>query len=225
MATGDQNDMVARLRADLPPQWFPNDAVDSPVLTMLLQAPASSAAHIYSLTQYAELQTRISTASDGWLDLIAFDYFEDRITRNVNESDAAFRARIKLEILRERATRHGLYQVLLDLTGIAPVIFEPWRPADAFCLNSSALGVGELGSRSLPAQTFVIAYRPVGSQSGLSQIAGLGSNYAGLGSGFMALTGAAIGSSAVTDAAIYAAVESVRAAGTTIWVQITNVGS
>ena len=46
---------------------------------------------VYGLTAYARLQTRIATATDGFLDLISFDFFGRRCPGKPQESDAAFR--------------------------------------------------------------------------------------------------------------------------------------
>jgi hypothetical protein len=70
--TGDQTDILGRIKALLPFRWFPDT---TPVLDALLSGIAWSLALIYSLIQYAKNQTRIATASDGFLDLISYDFF------------------------------------------------------------------------------------------------------------------------------------------------------
>jgi hypothetical protein len=79
---------------------------------------------------YAKAQLRIATASDGFLDVISADFFGTTLPRKTNESDAAFRNRIIINLFRERATRKAVTQVLTTLTGRAPLIVEPSRPAD-----------------------------------------------------------------------------------------------
>ncbi len=73
MATGDQQDIFTRLRGYLP-RWF-GDTAQSPVINALLQGLAYSGAYVYGLYAYAKQQTRILTSSDGWLDMIAADFF------------------------------------------------------------------------------------------------------------------------------------------------------
>lgn len=124
---GDQDDIIARLKGALPARWFPTD---SPNLDAWLSGPAFVLAGIYSLIQYAILQTRIKTATDGWLDLIARDFFARRFQRRAAEQDDSYRTRIIAEIFRTRATRPGLISALTDLTGQAPIIFEPARVTD-----------------------------------------------------------------------------------------------
>ncbi|MGX7707968.1 hypothetical protein [Methylobacterium sp. Gmos1] len=126
MGTGDPDDMVARLRALLPP-WFPDD---DPILDGLLGGIAALLAFTYDLIADLKRQTRIATATGGWLDLIAFDYFGIRFGRRPDEADDAFRPRILKELLRPRATREAIVEALVDLTGRTPLIAEPWNPGD-----------------------------------------------------------------------------------------------
>lgn len=126
MATGDLNDFRSRIKATLP-RWF---ADLPPILDALLSGLAQAWVFVYSLYLYAQLQTRIKTATDGWLDLIAGDFFGTRILRRANQTDASFRAIIIANLFRERATRKALIQVLTDLTGRAPVLIEPQQPGD-----------------------------------------------------------------------------------------------
>lgn len=215
MAIGDQQDFIGRQRALLPYGWFPvggdggelinpatgepliNPATGEPlttgdtgepILDALLTGGANVQAFIYGLTRYAGLQTRIKKATDGWLDLIAYDFFGLRIQRAPGQGDAAFMAVIITEIFRIRNTRAAYIKVLQDLTGQTPVLYEGWR--DGACLNQSLYlnAAGALGSRGYAYTVFVVAYRGGG----------------------------------VSDAQIYAAVNSVRTAGITAWVQINN---
>lgn len=70
MATGDQTDIFRRIKALLP-QWFSDN---TPVLDALLRGFAYATAFVYVLIAYAARQTRIKTATDGWLDMIAADF-------------------------------------------------------------------------------------------------------------------------------------------------------
>jgi hypothetical protein len=153
--TGDASDVVRRLKAVLPARWFPDSA---PLLEGLLAGLADAWAWLYSLLRYARQQTRIATATDGFLDLIAQDCFGGRLVRAGGQTDAAFRAIIQREMLRERGTRAAVISVLTDLTGRAPVVFEPARPADTGGWGL-ALGYGAGGGwgKSRPA---VSMFRP-----------------------------------------------------------------
>jgi len=142
MATGDTTDIITRLKALLPNGWF-QDA--TPILDGVLTGIATVLAQVYSLTNYAKLQTRIATATDGFLDLISFDFFGSLLPRKPQELDSPFRSRILAELFLERATRRGLIRVLQILTGRTPWIFEPARPADTGAYNTNTMGYGVAG--------------------------------------------------------------------------------
>ncbi|MDN2676697.1 hypothetical protein [Janthinobacterium sp. SUN033] len=218
--TGDQSDIVARIKSVLPPWFGPvPDLIDA-----LVHGLANVSAFTYSLFQYAVLQTRIKTATDGWLDMIAADFFGNALIRAANQSDASFRARIIINLFRERATRNAITRVLTDLTGRAPIIIEPQRPADtgAYSAPNSGYGVaGAYGSMLLPFQAFVQAYRP--ASSGIPYIAGYGSPPGGYSAPSRASYATMSQSTgAVTDADLYAAVDSVKPVGTIVWMNIRS---
>jgi len=126
MATGDNDDIFSRLMGYLP-RWFGDSP---PVVTALMRAAATGFAFIYLLIGYAILQTRIKSATGGWLDMIAADFFGTDLIRRTNETDPSFLNRIIVNMFRERGTRAAVVKVLKDLTGRAPSIVEPKRPAD-----------------------------------------------------------------------------------------------
>lgn len=217
---GNQSDILARIKA-VTPRWF---ADSNPIIDALNQGYAYVASFVYSLYVYAKLQTRIKTATDSWLDMIAADYFGTALFRAANQSDASFRARIIVNLFRERATRNGVSKVLVDLTGRSPIIIEALRPADtgAYSAPNSGYGVaGNYGSILIPFQAFVIAYRP--SSSGIPNVAGYGYSPAGYGTPSQA-DYASISQiqGAVTDADIYAAINSVKPVGSILWTRIVS---
>lgn len=191
MATGDQTDIKSRLDQLMPAGWWARGAV--PVRDALLQGMGNALAFAYALLAYVRLQTRILTASDGFLDMIAGEFLGPTFVRASGQSDASFRLSITTNLFRERATRAALIGILTSLTGRAPVIVEANKPKDTGVYGGPLIGYGLAGSYGsmLPLQTFVIAYRPLSGP-------------------------------AVSDADIYAAVESVRPAAAGIWVAIKN---
>lgn len=197
MAKGDQTDFLARLRAVLPTGWFPDQ---SPVLDAVLTGIAYSLSWVYSLIQYARLQTRLLTATDVFLDILAYDFLGTRLSRFSGETDSHFRARIKHEILRSKGTRAALIQALQELTGYAPIVFEPSNSTDiGGGYNGPTMGYGAsgyYGSLELPYQAFVTAFRPPASIN--------------------------VGPNAISDADIYAAAAAVIPAATVAWVQILD---
>ena len=66
MSIGDQADVFARLKSTLP-RWFSDS---TPIVDAVFQGLAWAGSFVYSLYAYAKLQTRIKTATDGWLDII-----------------------------------------------------------------------------------------------------------------------------------------------------------
>jgi hypothetical protein len=217
--TGDQSDLLTRLKALLPGGWF-RDA--TPVLDGFLNGIAWALSQAHALAAYARLQTRILTATDGFLDLISFDFFGATLPRRALESDAAFRARILAELLLEKGTRKGLIRVLEILTGRTPWVFEPGRPADTGGYNSTAMGygvAGGYGSLACPFQAFVVAYRPTGQ--GIPNVGGYGSTVGAYGTpSQLEYANPSLIRGAVTDADIYAAIDSVKPAGTILWTRI-----
>jgi len=218
MAVGDQTDMFGRLKSLLPVGWFGDN---NPIRDAALWGYAQALSWGYTLYLYAQAQTRIKTASDGWLDMIGLDFFGNNLIRYSTQLDPSYRNRILINIFRERTTRHGMDQVLFDLTGRHPLIIEPARPADCGCLGLTlGLGVaGPLGSTSSPYQAFVTAYRPAGN--GAANWPGIATNWFGLGqtSGLVPSTQL---SPQVSDADIVAAIEATKMFGSTIWYRITN---
>jgi hypothetical protein len=189
--TGDQTDMLARLKTVLPQRWFPDTTT---ILDGVLTGLANVWASLYSLLAGVRLQTRIATATDGFLDMASGDFFGSALPRLSGETDAAFRIRIDKEMIRDRATRPAVIAALTDLTGRTPAVFEYARPADTGSYNL-ALGYntgGGWGSLNLPFQAQVTAYRPISPPV------------------------------AIPDSDIQAAILAVLPAATTAWLSIRN---
>jgi len=250
MATGDQSDIVGRLKAVLPQRWFANTTTglptNTPVLDGVLNGLANAWSAIVALLNYADLQSRIATATDVFLDMIAFDFFAGRFYRRKGEPDAVFSARIRAEIIRPRATRAAVSQVLTDLTGHAPIIFEPANATDTGGVGwlgmtvgtglavggAGFAGVGGAGSLALPFQCFVTAFRATGG--GIANVMGVytGTGWAGGGVGTLSDGGTSAGAievgtlsmsqGQITDADIENAIVSVLPVATIAWTAITN---
>jgi hypothetical protein len=221
MPVGSVGDIANRIR-QLLPGWFSDS---NPTADALLNGAASALAFIYSLYVYAVAQNRIGSATGIWLDMIAQDFYATAIQRGPNQDDDSFRAHILANLFRPRATRQGVTDVLLTLTGNAPAILEPFSPADtgAYGIGYVAYGAaGGYGSQAIPAQAFVTAFRPV--QYGIAQVAGYGVGTAGYGVASQAeYASLGLVSSIVSDADIYAAVDATKAAGTAVWVRVCNI--
>ena len=212
--TGDQADILARLRALLPKSWFP---ISAPNLDASLAGAAWAFSSAYAQQTYIRLQTRIKTATDGWLDMISGDFFGSALPRFVNETDGAFRARILANLFVKGPTRKCMYNVLYLLTGRAPIIFEPQNATDTGGYDGGAY-YDIAGGWGDPAayQSFVTVYRPLGTSSDLGEWDEYTFSY----DTFGAYSDTTYDD--ITDAALIAAVESTKALGTVVWMRISN---
>jgi hypothetical protein len=220
VATGDAKDIVNRLQQLMPHGWFQNGL--SAIRDALLAGIANSFAFIYSMFAYIRLQTRIATATDGFLDLIAADFFGTGLLRQTGQGDTSYRSRILSALFLERGTRNAVIRVLTQLTGRAPIVFEPQRPADTGAYNNGVLAynaAGGYGSLAYPYQSFVTAFRPIGP--GIPNVAGYNVPTGAYNTGSQAEY-ASLSNLGVQDSDIYAAIDSVKVFGTIIWARIQS---
>lgn len=217
MAIGDGDNILSRLKSVLP-AWWPQL---TPILDAVLSGFATIGARGYAILQYARLQTRIATATDGFLDIAAFDFFGLRVRRRVSQSDSVLRKVIRDEVLRTRGTRPGIAKALLDLTGSPASIFEAYYAYDTGGWDTFSLAYdqfGAYGSRDLPYQMFINVVQPIGA--GVPNVAGYDTSWAAWGGGFSAYIDQTDITGTVTDQDIYDTIEATRAAGMTCWVNI-----
>jgi hypothetical protein len=216
---GDNSDMLARLKMVLPARWFSDTA---PVLDALLTGLASAWSGLYALLGYVRAQTRIATATGIFLDIASADYLGGSLPRRVGESDGAYSARIRSNLINPRATRAGLVQILTNLTGRAPVVFEPLNATDTggYNVNLGYNCAGGYGSAHLPYQFFLTVYRP--NNTPISNAGGYGTGPGGYGVAPMFYADAAEFAGTVSDAEIYAAVAAVVPTCSIAWTQISN---
>jgi len=147
MATGDQDDFISRLLSLLPTGWFPSEASR---LNAVLQGPAASLSAAFAMLSFVKAQTRVQTASGSFLDLISEGYFGGDLPRLQYESDAGYADRIEYNLTAPRGTHDGMVQMLQQLTGNTPIIFQPNLAANCMCLATlgnphAAGGGGKLG--------------------------------------------------------------------------------
>lgn len=219
---GDVADLFSRLKRVLPQSWF-GPVGETPVVDALLQAPATALSGVHGIYAFAKLQTRISTATGGWLDLIALDFFGGALRRRTGQTDASFRAAILAELLRPKVIRQALSDVLLALTGTRPRIFEPRRASDTGGYDVGGCGydiAGGYGCEEMPAQLLVEVLRP--RVSGIPNVSGYDLPYGALDTASpieWAPDGEPL---SAIDADVYAAIERVRPVGVTVWVRIVE---
>jgi hypothetical protein len=227
---GDSNDIVSRVKQEIPKRWFRWVA---PYRDAILGGLADLAAWNYNLIGYARAQSRLATAYGIWLDILAFDFLGFFLTRK-GLSDDSFRIVIRSTILQERVTRNGMSNLIKALTGNAPAIFEPWNTFDTGAYSSPGgasaanqygsmgynVGRGGYGNMSLPGQTFVNIIR--GSGSGIPNVGGYNNPVSGYGAGSIEYLGKTSELSGITDAIIYNMINTTKPTGTTCWVAFVS---
>lgn len=226
MATGDQNDILARLKSFLPRGWF-GDFTATPIVSALLTGIASNFVVIYTLIQFFKAQTRLATSSGGWVDMWAADFFGANLPRVYGEIDTAYILRIRAALFQKRITRQAMIDVLTALTGNVPVIFEPNRPLDTGCFGlnqgpASFFGVARFGSMACPFSALITVkgQKVTGNSAGAAyfnavQITAFHTNSS---NGYFASLAAQ--QQLASNAAIYAAINATRPVATNIGVRI-----
>lgn len=222
MATGDQTDVLSRLNSVLPP-WFGYET--TPILTGLLEAFSWAGSFLFDEFVYVALQTRVTTATGNNLDLIANDFFGvNNFNRAPNEGDESYRNRILANLIRERATRRAMINILTLITGNTPIIFEPMRPEDGGGYSVAGCGYNEAGGWSnpnVPYQCFIIVFSPV--VSAISSVAGwnipTGAWNTGSRASWVNLNNI---TNALNASQIYQAINNTKVEGTVCWTQIRN---
>jgi Na+-transporting methylmalonyl-CoA/oxaloacetate decarboxylase gamma subunit len=231
MATGDQGDIESRIESYLPRGWF-GDLIEAPIIGALISGMASVFAVMYLLIMFFWAQTRLDTSSGGWVDIWASDFLGNSLPRKSGESDASYIARIKIAIFQKRATRPAMMSVLTQLTGNAPIIFEPARPLDSGCLGAntgvnSFCGVARMGSLACPFGALITVFRPQVSGGSAGAAYSNAPRWSAMGAPLShGYTGSlAAEKTAASDDDIYAAINATRPIATNIGVCITNIGA
>jgi hypothetical protein len=203
----------------LPARWF-GDV--TPVLDAVLTGLANAWSNLYGLLANVRLQARITTASGVFLDIAASDYFGTGLVRRAGEADAAYSKRIRVNLLAPRATRAGVIEVLVNLTGREPIVFEPLNATDTggYNVNLGYNVSGGYGSENLPFQFFVTAYRP--NETPVSNAGGYNAGPGGYNTAPMFYADVTQFAGVVSDAEIYAAAAGVLPTSSIAWIRISN---
>jgi len=225
--TGNLADIMSRLWKVLPGRWF---SENSPNLQSLLLSIATPWVWLFDLLRYVVQQTRLGTATDDWLDLIALDFFGANLSRKPNEPESTYRSRIQLAMVRNAATRSAVGAGLKSLVGSQPIIFEPANCGDtgsygslsatsALVATGTAYGMtGGWGSLQHPLQFFVTVTRP--PTLGLGALAGYDTPNGGYGEGAIAYADLSLLPGHVTDEDIQATLCSLMPLNAVAWLRI-----
>lgn len=219
MATGDNNDIIARVKLVLPRRWF---SFVAPIRDAVLGGLADSTAWCYSLIVYAQLQTRLATATGPWLDIWSMDFLYRFLPRK-GMTDDAFRAVIQATILQERVTRSGMTSMITRLTGAPPSLIEPWNTGDCGAYGVGAIGYGRVGywgSINLPNQFFMKVNRAGIGPTGVPTVAGYKGYTGGYGVGAIEWGGVDVPEIGITDDIIRQLILMTKPSGSIVWLQI-----
>lgn len=221
--TGDEADIIGRLKRLLP-RWFGYRSDPTPVLDSVLGGFASALSHLHALAEFAKKQARIATATGGWLELIAWDFFGNAFRRLQGEDDTSYSRRIRQEVLRPRLTREAYVRAVQDLTGDVPHVWEGHHAPTTGGWGTPALALGAVGRwGSMEAPALVIVTTPRPRNFGIPSRGGWGSGVGGWGAGNFSLAGdSLIQGRGATERDIIEAVDRVRAAGVTALVRFTG---
>jgi len=215
---GDKDDIVARLQRWLPQGWFPSDGTR---INSILSGFASVLATIWTAIAYVTLQTRLATTTDGFLDLASRDFFGPVLPRLPGETDPTFSLRIRNEVFRDRQTRNAIDALLFELTGQHPIITELERPKDVGAFRYRGLAfraVGHYASRFWRPMVFIQTVHA--GRFVIPHFGGLRAPAAAFRiPTFLYTDPSMVEGSGYTDLQLFAALERIRTAGVTYWVQ------
>ena len=199
-------------------------------LNAILTSLATPWVWLYGLIKFVIQQTRLSTATTDWLDLIAFDFYGSKLGRKPNEGDLIYRGRIQAALLREAATRSAVSSGLEELLGTQPSIFEPGSCGDAGSYGSLSSGLptpgtgmaygrhGGWGNLTLPYQFFITVTRP--ATPGVGMLAGYGTPQGGYGAGAIGYLDLSLLPGHVTDEDVQTTLCSLLPINTVAWMRI-----
>lgn len=151
-AIGQQR--LAELLALTPRNWY-SDQAKSPggVYYNFVATIADELETLWDDLEYVKNQTRISTATECFLDLAASDFFGGMLQRLPGEDDITYRGRILANLLLEKATRSAMIKSLAAFGAPVMIMCEPWYPLDCggYALMDSTTNMVTTASGTYPA--------------------------------------------------------------------------
>jgi hypothetical protein len=225
MSTGDETDILGRVKRLLPRGWF---SYVAPYRDAIIGGLADLGAWSYTIVSFARSQSRLATAYGVVLDIYVYDFLGRFLPRQ-DLNDNTYRALARATILQERVTRAGMINALTVLNGTIPVVFEPWNTYDTGAYSSRVsgsrygsmgygVGRGGYGNMRLPAQTFIRLQR--GNPSGVPMVAGWGDPPGGFGAGAIEFAGPESLLSGVTNTMIEDLIDKTKPTGSLVWLNI-----
>jgi hypothetical protein len=190
----------------------------------LMAGFGEGAAFIYQAIQTLRANSRLLTTQDiAVLTLFSRDFFGGTLPFLAGETPDQYRRRILARMFLPGGTREGIRRSVYNLTGLSPVLIEPWNPNDCGAWDVGPWGydvAGAWGDPTLPWTGFARIQRPTSvASNGQPYAYAYDAGYAGydtpLGD-FADLQPL----STIPDSQLYAAVDGAKAIGTTVWVQL-----
>ena len=164
----NKEDFVYRLLENFPADWSSDEARSSGgVLHSLFSSVGAELEYSLDQVQFIFDATRVRTATEEALDLVAKDFFGTDVRRSTGEGDTAFRQRILAQLLAPAVTIEAIKRAIEIFTGKPAVLFEPWNLSNGSFLDANVyLGIstpgygGRLNDPGLRYQFFVEAKLP-----------------------------------------------------------------
>jgi hypothetical protein len=125
-----EQDVFNRFLAQLP-NWFGTRSYqDGSILNLVLAAYVYTGFTNFNQYEYIFPNMRLRTMNDiDQITLFAQDFFGNTLQQLVGQSTDGYQDEIEANIMSLRGTRHAMYDAIVRLTGIPPLIFEPWMGA------------------------------------------------------------------------------------------------
>lgn len=215
--------IVQRISDLFPPNWAGDNARQSGNVYAFLLAMAQEIGAVLESVDYDLAATRLQTATSPELDLASVDFLGDLLPRPSGLTDAAFAALIIANLFRPAATRPALFSALLQLTGQAPRMLEPWNVLDtgwwrgrSYWNVDTVDNPARWGNGSLRYQGFIETAPP--------QIPAIGPNNPILtwGTAYWNVPGYFFGIiNSTPQGSVYDVVNRLKAEGTLAWVKLT----
>jgi hypothetical protein len=225
----------ARMAALFPPGWAsPEAKQEGGAVRGVMDTLGTPLAFESGALQYAFEACLIGTAQNGALDGKALDFFGSgfyALPRNPGESDAAYSARLLAALLPEGATRKAVSDAVKAVTGQAPRIIEPWRPADTGVLDGgpgagmmfydidNVVTPGLMTDNGLGYQGFIQTILPLAQPFGNNPTPVMDEYTMNLDVGGSSMLDAASGATPQGAQAVYNAINRAKCEGTIAWVQ------
>ena len=130
-------DFASRISAVFPNGWASQEAQQNELLSFLFGAMGEGMAFEITALQYGLAAARVQTATDTALDLCSQDYFGTGLPRYSGEPDSSYvnRILVALAMLGQGATRMAVTLAIYAITGVVPIVTEPWSPQDTGVLD------------------------------------------------------------------------------------------